>query len=317
MEKINNSKNIAKIKVIGVGGGGNNAILRIIEDNVQNIETYLLNTEINILKRASSKTKNILQIGKVRTRGLGAGSDAEIGEDAAIESKEEIKEILKDTDMLFLTAGMGGGTGTGAIPIIAEMAKDMNILTVGIVTKPFTFEGKKRILRAEAGIEKLKQYVNSLIVVSNDNLLKVANDKTTLNEAFSLADNTLRQGIQSITDLITTVGEINIDFADVKTIFEYKGKAYMGVGTSKKDETLEDAVKQAIYNPLTETQIDNAKGVIFNVRGGENLSLNDINNGIKLINDKVRDDANIMFGTVIDDSLEDEVIVTVIATGIE
>ena len=219
--------------------------------------------------------------------------------------------------MLFLTAGMGGGTGTGAIPIIAKLAKDMGILTVALVTKPFTFEGKKRTIRAEIGIEKLKSNVDALIVILNDNLLKVVEDKVSINEAFSLADNILRQGIQSITDLITTVGEINIDFADIKTVFNYKGKAYMGIGKAKGENRLIEAVKKAIENPLTENKIDNAKGIIFNLNGGENLGLNEINNAIKLINDKISVDANIMFGTVINKDLKDEVIATVIATGIE
>lgn len=315
MANIKNMENIAKIKVIGVGGGGNNAVMRIIADKVKNIETYMLNTEANILKRAN--TKNVLQIGKETTRGLGAGANEKVGEASAIESKEEIKNILQDTEMLFLTAGMGGGTGTGAIPIVAEVAKEMGILTIGIVTKPFTFEGRKRGIRADVGIERLRNNVNALIVISNDNLLKVIGDKTSINDAFALADNVLKQGIQSITDLITTVGEINIDFADIKSIFEYKGKACMGIGEASGNNRLVKAVKEAIDNPLTENTIDNAKGVIFNVRGGENLGLSEINDAIKIINDRVSVDANVMFGTVIDEALEDNIIVTVIATGIE
>lgn len=310
-----NIENMVKIKVIGVGGGGNNAILRMIADKVPNIETYLLNTETNILKRTNAK--NVLQIGKETTKGLGAGANEIVGEKSAIESKEEIKKILQNTDMLFLTAGMGGGTGTGALPVVAEIAKSMNILTVAIVTKPFTFEGRKRFLRAEGGIARLKNNVNALIVVLNDNLLKVVGEKTSIQDAFELADNTLKQGIQSITDLITTVGDINIDFADVQTIFGYKGKAYMGIAKKRLGDTLEDAVRRAIDNPLTENKIDNAKGVIFNVRGGENLGLSEINTAIQVINDKVSPDANIMFGTVIDETLGDTVEVTVIATGVE
>lgn len=308
-------ENIVKVKVIGVGGGGNNAAMRIINDGVQNIETYLLNTETGTLKRAN--TRNVLQIGKQTTNGLGAGANEFIGEKAAIESQEQIRTILENTDMLFLTAGMGGGTGTGAIPVIAKLAKEMNILTVGIVTKPFTFEGRKRSIRADIGTKKLQENVNALIVVSNDKLLKVIGNKTTIQDAFEIADSILEQGIQSITDLITTVGEINIDFADIKTIFSYTGKAYMGIGRAEKGETLEDAVKTAINNPLTENKIDNAKGVIFNVRGGENLSLTEINTAVQVINDKVSDDANIIFGTVIDESLQDEMEVTVVATGVE
>lgn len=310
-----NNENIVRIKVVGVGGGGNNAVSRMIADGVENIQPYLINTEMSILNRV--KTKRALQIGKETTKGLGAGADENMGEKAALESKEQIKELLQNTDMLFITAGMGGGTGTGAAPVIAKIAKEMGILTVGIVTKPFLFEGKMRAVRAESGIKKLQENVNDLIVILNDELLKVASDKATINQAFALADNVLEQGVKSITDLVTTIGEINIDFADIKTIFSYKGKAYMGIGKAKGEETLEDAVRQAIENPLTETQIEHAKGVIFNVTGGENLSLTEISSAIQVINDKVDGEANVMFGTVIDKTLKDEVKVTVIATGIE
>lgn len=310
-----NNENIVRIKVVGVGGGGTNAVSRMIADGVENIQPYLINTEMSILNRV--KTKRALQIGKETTKGLGAGADENMGEKAALESKEQIKELLQNTDMLFITAGMGGGTGTGAAPVIAKIAKEMGILTVGIVTKPFLFEGKMRAVRAESGIKKLQENVNDLIVILNDKLLKVAGDKATINQAFALADNVLEQGVKSITDLVTTIGEINIDFADIKTIFSYKGKAYMGIGKAKGDETLEDAVRQAIENPLTETQIEHAKGVIFNVTGGENLSLTEISSAIQIINDKVDSEANVMFGTVIDKTLKDEVKVTVIATGIE
>ena len=310
-----NNENIVRIKVVGVGGGGTNAVSRMIADGVENIQPYLINTEMSILNRV--KTKRALQIVKETTKGLGAGADENMGEKAALESKEQIKELLQNTDMLFITAGMGGGTGTGAAPVIAKIAKEMGILTVGIVTKPFLFEGKMRAVRAESGIKKLQENVNDLIVILNDKLLKVAGDKATINQAFALADNVLEQGVKSITDLVTTIGEINIDFADIKTIFSYKGKAYMGIGKAKGDETLEDAVRQAIENPLTETQIEHAKGVIFNVTGGENLSLTEISSAIQVINDKVDGEANVMFGTVIDKTLKDEVKVTVIATGIE
>ncbi|MBO4815601.1 MAG: cell division protein FtsZ [Clostridia bacterium] len=310
-----NIENTIKIKVIGIGGGGNNAAIRILGENVQNIDTYLLNTEISKLKNINPK--NVLQIGKQTTKGLGAGANERIGEASAIESSEQIKQMLQGTDMLFLTAGMGGGTGTGAIPVVANIAKSMGILTVAIVTKPFAFEGKQRLARAEVGIDKLKQNVNALIVVLNDRLLKISKEKLLINKAFELADNVLEQGIHGIIDLITTVGDINIDFADIQTIFGYKGKAYMGIGIAKEGDNLEDAVKQAVENPLTENKIDNAKGVIFNIRGGENLGLNEINTVMKIINDKVCEDANIMFGTVIDETLGNKKIVTVIATGIE
>lgn len=304
-----------KIKVIGVGGAGNNAINRMIEDNVKGVSFYMLNTETGTLKR--SKTINTLQIGKQTTKGLGAGANEIMGERAAIEDKEEIKKIIQGTDLLFITAGMGGGTGTGAAPIIAEIAKEMGILTIGIVTKPFAFEGRARMLRAEKGTERLKNNVDDLIVILNDNLLKATDSKVTLNDAFSLADNILEQGITGITDLLTSIGEVNIDFADIKTTMSYRGKAYMGIGWAKGDKKVEEAVIQAIENPLTENKIEGAKGVIFNIKGNGQLSLMEINSAVALINDKVSDDANIIFGTVIDEDMGDYVSVTVIATGVE
>ncbi len=315
MFDVENTDNSVKIKVIGVGGGGNNSAIHIINENVKNIETYLVNTEMGILGRTNYR--NIVQIGKETTKGLGAGANEVVGENAARESKEKIEKILQNTDMLFITAGMGGGTGTGAAPVIAEIAKEKDILTIGVVTKPFMFEGKLRRKRAEQGIERLKQHVNALIVILNDNLLSVSNKNTPLKEAFILADEVVKQGIQSITDLITTVGEINLDFADIKTILGYKGNAYMGIGKAGGEERVKEAIKHAIENPLTENKIDNAKGVIFNVTGGKDLSLTEIDSAIKVINDKVDDEANIIFGTVIDKNLDDEVVVTVIATGVE
>ena len=225
--------------------------------------------------------------------------------------------MLSGSDLVFITAGMGGGTGTGAAPIVAEIAKEMGILTIGIVTKPFTFEGKARSLRAEKGTERLKNNVDDLIVVLNDNLLKVTDSKITLNNAFSLADNILEQGITSITDLLTSIGEVNIDFADIKTTMSYRGKAYMGIGRAIGEKKVEEAVRQAIENPLTESKIDGAKGVIFNVKGNQDLSLMEINSAVAIINEKVSEDANIIFGTVIDENMGDEVSVTVIATGVE
>lgn len=315
MNDIRDLDKILKIKVIGVGGAGNNAITRMIEDNVQGVSFYMINTETGILKRA--RTSNTLQIGVQTTRGLGAGANEIIGERAAIENKEEIKEILRGADLVFITAGMGGGTGTGAAPIVAEIAKEMGILTIGIVTKPFAFEGKARKLRAEKGIERLKNNVDDLIVVLNDSLLKVTDSKVTLNNAFSLADNILEQGITGITDLLTSVGEVNIDFADIKTTINYRGKAYMGIGKASGEKKVEVAVRQAIENPLTESKIDGAKGVIFNVKGNNELGLMEINSAVTIINEKVSEDANIIFGTVIDESMGDEVQVTVIATGVE
>lgn len=315
MNEIIEKDKMPKIKVIGVGGAGNNAINRMIEDNVSGVSFYMMNTETGTLKR--SRTSNILQIGVQTTRGLGAGANELVGERAAIENKEEIKQILQGADLVFITAGMGGGTGTGAAPIVAEIAKEMGILTIGIVTKPFLFEGKARKLRADKGTERLRNNVDDLIVVLNDNLLKVTDIKITLDKAFSLADDVLEQGITSITDLLTSIGEVNIDFADIKTTMSYKGKAYMGIGRASGEKKIEEAVRQAIENPLTESKIDGAKGVIFNVKGDESLSLIEINSAIGLINEKISDDANVIFGTVIDNNMGEEVSVTVIATGIE
>lgn len=315
MNDIRDLDKILKIKVIGVGGAGNNAITRMIEDNVKGVSFYMINTETGTLRRA--RTSNTLQIGVQTTRGLGAGANEIVGERAAIENKEEIKQMLSGADLVFITAGMGGGTGTGAAPIVAEIAKEMGILTIGIVTKPFMFEGKARSLRAEKGTERLKNNVDDLIVVLNDNLLKVTDSKITLNNAFSLADDILEQGITSITDLLTSVGEVNIDFADIKTTMSYRGKAYMGIGRAAGEKKVEEAVRQAIENPLTESKIDGAKGVIFNVKGNNTLSLMEINSAVAIINEKISEDANIIFGTVIDENMGDEVQVTVIATGVE
>lgn len=315
MNDIRDLDRILKIKVIGIGGAGNNAITRMIEDNVKGVSFYMLNTETGSLKRA--RTSNTLQIGVQTTKGLGAGANEIVGERAAIENKEEIKEILRGADLVFITAGMGGGTGTGAAPIVAEIAKEMGILTIGIVTKPFAFEGKARMLRAEKGTERLKNNVDDLIVVLNDNLLKITNSKIKLNDAFSIADDILEQGITSITDLLTSVGEVNIDFADIKTTMSYRGKAYMGIGRAKGERKIEEAVRQAIENPLTESKINGAKGVIFNIKGNNTLSLLEINSAVAIINEQVSEDANIIFGTVIDENMGEEVQVTVIATGVD
>ena len=303
-----------KIKVIGVGGAGNNAVNRMIEDRIKGVSFYLLNTETGTLKRA--KTNNVLQIGVETTKGLGAGANEDVGAKAALENREDIKQILQGADMVFITAGMGGGTGTGAAPVVASLAKEMGILTIGVVTKPFLFEGKARKVRAEYGIQKLRENVDDLIVILNDNLLKITDDKVTLNSAFSIADKVLEQGVTGVTDLLTSVGEVNIDFADIKTTMKYNGKAYMGIGRASGERKVEDAVKQAISNPLTESKIDGAKGVIFNVKGNKDLSLMEINSAIGIVNDKINDDANVIFGTVIDENLGDEVEVTVIATGV-
>lgn len=311
------TKDLIKIKVIGVGGGGNNAVNQMIETDVDDVEYILVNTEKGILERANTNGCKTLQIGKEIAQGLGAGANPEVGERAAKESIDDINKMLEGTDLLFLTAGMGGGTGTGAIPVIAEAAKKKGILTIGIVTKPFLFEGKLRNVRANLGIDKLKPNVNALIIISNDKLLANTESNVSILNAFKMTDDILRQGIQSITDIINSVGTINVDFADVRTVLEYSGYSYMGIGRDDGENKIVEATMKALNNPLTETGIENAKGVIFNIKGSEDISLEDINKSVQLIGDKVSPDANIIFGTVIDESLGDEVIVTVVATGVE
>ena len=315
MSDIRDLDKVLKIKVVGVGGAGNNAVTRMIDDNVKGVSFYMVNTEIGSLKR--SKTSNVLQIGVQTTRGLGAGANEVIGERSAIENKEDIKQMIEGADLLFIAAGMGGGTGTGAAPIIAEIARELGILTIGIVTKPFSFEGKARKLRAEKGTERLRNNLDNLIVVLNDNLLDTTRSNITLKDAFSLADNILEQGITGITDLLTSVGEVNVDFADIKTVLGYRGNAYMGIGRASGENKIEEAVKDAIGNPLTESKINGAKGVIFNIKGNSDLSLIEINNAITEVNDKISEDANVIFGTTIDENLGDDVEATVIATGVE
>lgn len=316
-EQTKRTKDLIKIKVLGVGGGGNNAVNQMIVSDIDGVEYILVNTEKGILERANTNGCKTLQIGKETAQGLGAGANPEVGERAAKESIDDINKLLDGTDLLFLTAGMGGGTGTGAIPVIAEAAKKRGILTIGIVTKPFLFEGKLRSSRANIGIDKLKPNVNALIVISNDQLLKNTESNVSILNAFKMTDDILKQGIQSITDLINSVGTINVDFADVKTILGYNGFSYMGIGKSSGENKIVEATMNALNNPLTENGIDGAKGVIFNIKGGEDISLEDINRSASLIGEKVSPDANVIFGTVIDESLENEVIVTVVATGVE
>ena len=316
-EPVKRTKDLIKIKVIGVGGGGNNAVNQMIVSDVDGVEYILVNTEKGILERANTNGCKTLQIGKEIAQGLGAGANPEVGEKAARESIEDIDKILDGTDLLFVTAGMGGGTGTGAIPVIAEEAKKRGILTIGIVTKPFLFEGKLRSTRANLGIDKLKPNVNALIVISNDKLLKNTENNVSILNAFKMTDDILKQGIQSITDIINSVGTINVDFADVKTILGYTGFSYMGIGKSSGENKIVEATLNALNNPLTETGIDGAKGVIFNIKGSEDISLEDINKSASLIGEKVSPDANVIFGTVIDEDLGDNVIVTVVATGVE
>ena len=311
------TKDTIKIKVIGVGGGGNNAVGQMLTSPIEGIEYYIVNTEKGIIDRSKNLGINAIQIGPTVTSGLGAGANPEIGESAAKESLSEIDKILDDADLVFLTAGMGGGTGTGAIPIIAEEAKSLGIITVAIVTVPFLFEGRLRRTKAENGIEKLKPYVNSLIVISNDRLLKNSDQNISIIDAFKLTDDVLKQAVESISDLINSVGDINIDFADIQTILGYEGYAYMGIGSSSSECKIEDATLDALSNPLTEAKLTNAKGVIFNICGSEDIGLEDINRSAEIISSKVDSDANIIFGTVIDPSLGDKVIVTVIATGVD
>ena len=311
------TKDTIKIKVIGIGGGGNNAVGQMLTNPIEGVDYYIVNTEKGVIDRSKRLGINSIQIGPTVTSGLGAGANPEVGESSAKESLTEIDKILDGADLVFLTAGMGGGTGTGAIPVIAEEAKSRGIITVAIVTVPFLFEGRLRKTKAENGIEKLKPFVNSLIVISNDRLLKNSAQDISILDAFKLTDDVLKQAVESISDLINSVGDINIDFADIQTILGYEGYAYMGIGSSSSECKIEDATLDALSNPLTEAKLTNAKGVIFNICGSEDIGLEDINRSAEIISSKVDSDANIIFGTVIDPSLGDKVIVTVIATGVD
>ncbi|HZJ57441.1 MAG TPA: cell division protein FtsZ [Clostridia bacterium] len=305
----------AHIKVVGVGGGGNNAINRMVQYGLKGVEFISINTDKQALHISQSNLK--IQIGEKLTKGLGAGANPEIGQKAAEESKEDIQLALEGADMVFITAGMGGGTGTGAAPVVAETAKEMGILTVGVVTKPFLFEGRQRMTNAERGIVELKERVDTLVTIPNDRLLQVIEKRTSMLEAFRIADDILRQGVQGISDLIAVPGLVNLDFADVRTIMREKGLAHMGIGKSSGDSRAMDAAKQAIQSPLLETTIDGAKGVLLNITGGDNLGLFEVNEAAELVAQAAHPDANIIFGAVIDDSLEDELRITVIATGFE
>ncbi len=305
----------ATIKVIGVGGAGNNAVNRMIESGIKGVDFIAVNTDKQALQESKAATK--IQIGEKITRGLGAGANPDIGAQSAEESKSEVAEVLRGADMVFVTAGMGGGTGTGAAPIVASTAKEMGILTIGVVTKPFTFEGKKRLSQAERGIESLKGKVDTLVVIPNDKLLQIVDRKTSMIEAFRQADDVLRQGVQGISDLIAVPGLVNLDFADVKTIMLNQGMAHMGVGVAGGENRAEDAAKEAIQSPLLETSIEGAKGVIINITGGEDLGLHEVNTAAELVQRSVDPEANIIFGTVTDTSMEDQIKITVIATGFE
>lgn len=305
----------AQIKVIGVGGGGNNAVNRMVDAQLKGVEFIAVNTDKQALY--TSKAEYKIQIGEKLTRGLGAGANPEVGKRAAEESKDEIVKLLQGADMVFVTAGMGGGTGTGAAPVVAQLAKEMGILTVGVVTKPFAFEGKIRMKNAESGIAELKSRVDTLITIPNDRLLQIVQKNTSMLDAFSIADDVLKQGIQSISDLIAVPGLINLDFADVKSIMKEKGLAHMGIGSASGENRAIDAARQAIQSPLLETSIKGAKGVLLNITGGSNLGLFEINEASSLVQESCDSEANIIFGASIREDLGDEIMITVIATGFE
>ena len=304
---------VAKIRVIGIGGGGNNAVDRMIDAGIKSADFVAMNTDLQVLNRSKAELR--VQLGKELTRGLGAGADPKIGEDSALESVDEIKQVLEGNDLVFVTAGMGGGTGTGAAPVVAQLAKDMGILTVAVVTKPFNFEGRSRMANAEIGIEKLRKYVDTLLIIPNEKLLQVVPKGTPIVKAFQVADDVLRQGIQGVSDLIVNPALINLDFADVRTVMKNKGLAHMGIGSGKGENRTLEAVRQAVQSPLLETDIEGATGVILNVTGGLDLALSEVNEACCLGQDVVDIGANIIFGACIDAELKDEVIVTIIATG--
>ena len=306
---------LTNIKVIGCGGGGSNAVNRMIVEGLKNVEFIAINTDKQALLLSNANQK--IQIGEKLTKGLGAGANPEIGKKAAEESREEITASVKGANMVFITAGMGGGTGTGAAPIVAEIAKSMEILTVGVVTKPFPFEGKRRMRHAEIGIENLKEKVDTLVIIPNERLLSMADKKTTLLDSFKLADEVLRQGVQAISDLITITGVINADFADIKAVMLDKGLAHMGVGFGKGDTRAQDAVKQAISSPLLETSIEGATDVIINFTGGADMGALEVYDAADVVRESVDPDANIIVGAVIDETLSEEIRITVIATGFE
>ncbi|MED1862693.1 cell division protein FtsZ [Fictibacillus nanhaiensis] len=310
-----NMDQLATIKVIGVGGGGSNAVNRMIEHGVQGVEFICVNTDAQALNLSKAPVK--MQIGTKLTRGLGAGANPDIGKKAAEESREQIEEALSGADMVFVTAGMGGGTGTGAAPVVAEIAKDLGALTVGVVTRPFTFEGRKRSTQAVGGISVLKEKVDTLIVIPNDRLLEIVDKNTPMLEAFREADNVLRQGVQGISDLIAVPGLINLDFADVKTIMTERGSALMGIGVGTGENRAAEAAKKAISSPLLETSIDGAKGVLMNITGGANLSLYEVNEAADIVSSASDPEVNMIFGSVINEELKDEILVTVIATGFD
>jgi cell division protein FtsZ len=304
---------VARIKVIGVGGGGCNAVNRMIASEVSGVEFWSINTDAQALTNAN--TQNRLQVGQKLTRGLGAGGNPAIGQKAAEESRDEIAMALENSDLVFITAGMGGGTGTGAAPIVAEVAKEVGALTVGVVTRPFTFEGRRRTSQAEEGIAALQSRVDTLIMIPNDKLLTVISEQTPVQEAFRVADDILRQGVQGISDIITVPGLVNVDFADVRAVMADAGSALMGIGVGSGKSRAREAAMTAISSPLLDSSIDGARGVVFNITGGGDLTLHEVNSAAEIIYEAVDPNANIIFGAVIDDRLQGEVRITVIATG--
>lgn len=311
----NNGVSPAVIKVIGVGGGGGNAVNRMIKEGLANVEFYLMNTDLQVLNCSTAKNK--IQLGKSLTNGLGAGGEPQVGEKAAEEAQKEIADALEGADMVFITAGMGGGTGTGAAPIVAKTAKDMGILTIGVVTKPFSFEGKRRQNQAVEGLAKLKDAVDALIVIPNDKLLDVVDRRISLQESFSIVDEVLLRGVQGISDIITIPGLINVDFADVRSVMKSSGSALMGIGRGEGEGRAVEAAKNAIDSKLLETSINGAQGVIVNITGGPNLTLHEVTDAANIINDAILDDARVIIGAVVDNDIQTEVQITVIATGFE
>jgi cell division protein FtsZ len=305
----------ARIKVIGVGGGGNNAVNRMIEEGIEGVEFIAVNTDAQALRQSNAGVT--MQIGNALTRGLGAGANPDVGREAVAESQVQIRDVLQGADMVFVTAGMGGGTGTGAAPAIAQIARELGILTIGIVTRPFTFEGRKRTKNAQVGIDAMRQAVDTLIIIPNDRLLGVVGKKTPMLEAFREADNVLRQGVQGISDLIAVPGLINLDFADVKTIMSNQGTALMGIGVAEGEGRAIEAVRQAISSPLLETSISGAKGVLMNITGGSDLSLFEVQEAADIVASASDDDLNMIFGSIINENLKNKIIVTVVATGFD
>jgi len=306
---------LVDIKVIGVGGGGGNAVNRMIEAKLQGVKYISTNTDAQVLAFSNAEQK--IQIGSSITKGLGSGSDPDIGRRAVEEDKEKIAKILDGADMVFITAGMGGGTGTGGAPIIAQLSKDIGALTVGVVTKPFTFEGHKRMKQAEEGIRSLKEHVDTLIVIPNDRLLKIVDENTSIMDAFKVADEVLLDGIHGISDIVVESGLINVDFADVKMIIENAGTAIMGIGRASGEDRARKAAQSAINSPLLETNINGAKGILFNITGGVNLTLHEVNKAAEIISQAANSEADIIFGAVIDKELKDGIKITVIAAGFD